>query len=176
MLKKLILSTFLILFGLSTVFAQKEEKSPEEKAEAFASEMQSVIGFDDKDKEKIKEAQLKRLEAMNDLKEKIKSKYPTKEEREEKKNLIKDEFQADKADIKQKFNERIYRVITEAQFEKWREYKKDLRAQGGKGNGKGGGKGKGEKGNGGGKGKGNENGGGKGNDNDEQGRLICNVM
>jgi len=135
MSKKLILSTFLILFGLSTVFAQK---SLDERAEEFASEMQSVIGFDNKDKEKVKDAQMKREEAMDKLKDKIQSKYPTKEEREEKRTQIKDEFQIDRSEIKKDFDERILRVITEAQFAKWQEYKKDQRAQGGKGNGKGG--------------------------------------
>jgi len=141
MLKKNVLTLMFFALSVSVVFAQKdkekdehpdEHRYPSERSEAYAADMQTTVGLSDLDRYKVKDLQLKRLEMLDEIKEKIRAKYPTKAERETEKLMIKDEFQPMKDKIQADFHAKLMKIISERQFEIWREHR-DAETSGRKG-------------------------------------------
>ena len=128
MMKSSILLTCLAVFlSFTFVFAQgggKGKKTPEEKAQKKADKMAEVMGLDDSQKAAVYEANLRAINDLKPIREAIKAKYPTKDERKANKDAIKEEFKPQMKPIKKVRKEAIKEVVSEEQWQTWKDYRK----------------------------------------------------
>jgi arginyl-tRNA--protein-N-Asp/Glu arginylyltransferase len=128
------LTFLMMLLACTFVFAQaagKGKKTPEEKAQKKADKMAEVMGLDDSQKAAVYEANLQAINDLKPIREAIKAKYPTKDERKANKDAIKEEFKPQMKPIKNARKEAIKEVVSEEQWQTWKDYRKANKGNGG---------------------------------------------
>ncbi|TAF64457.1 MAG: hypothetical protein EAZ55_11515 [Cytophagales bacterium] len=137
-MRKVTLLTLLLFLSTSAQFilAQGKEKkgiTPEEFAQKRTDEMNTAVGLQADQRDKIYAANLQFGKDRQALMQEIKAKYPTKEARQANKEAIKTEFKGKRQASLDAYKKVVNETLNEEQKQKWKAYKQAKKQAKGKG-------------------------------------------
>lgn len=127
-MRKIILLITIFCLNLGALSAQK--KTLEERAKNLTGKMKEVMVLSTEVSDKLYPVNLKSMQDMKSVAEKIKAKYPDKNARKANKDKIKQEFGPEKQAIQKTRMDGIKTAgVTDEQWKKWRDYKKSQKGK-----------------------------------------------